>query len=118
MNGFKQKAENFFAGKGFYIVLILCVAVIGASAWYIAKSMMTVPEDTGLTDAMETQPVYTPPVSVPGPEQETVTLPPETEEDPLPVQGVPEETEPVSLPERTRMSRFETSFTSTALAFI
>ena len=28
-----NRVENFFAGKGFYIVLLLCVAVIGVSAW-------------------------------------------------------------------------------------
>lgn len=31
--GFSQKVEAFFAGRGFYIVLFLCVAVIGVSAW-------------------------------------------------------------------------------------
>ena len=30
---FTQKLEAFFAGKGFYIVLALCLTVIGASAW-------------------------------------------------------------------------------------
>ena len=30
---FFERAEAFFAGKGFYIVLFLCVAVIGVSAW-------------------------------------------------------------------------------------
>lgn len=30
---FAQRVEAFFAGKGFYIVLFLCVAVIGVSAW-------------------------------------------------------------------------------------
>ena len=37
MNGkkkpFFERAEAFFAGKGFYIVLFLCVTVIGVSAW-------------------------------------------------------------------------------------
>ena len=28
-----NRVEAFFAGKGFYIVLLLCVAVIGVSAW-------------------------------------------------------------------------------------
>ncbi len=37
-SNFRKKAENFFAGKGFYIVLILCIAVIGASAWIILSS--------------------------------------------------------------------------------
>lgn len=31
--GFRKKLDSFFAGKGFYIVLFLCVAVIGVSAW-------------------------------------------------------------------------------------
>ena len=31
--GFGESLEAFFAGKGFYIVLFLCVAVIGVSAW-------------------------------------------------------------------------------------
>ena len=30
---FGESLEAFFAGKGFYIVLFLCVAVIGVSAW-------------------------------------------------------------------------------------
>ena len=30
---FAERIEAFFAGKGFYIVLFLCVAVIGLSAW-------------------------------------------------------------------------------------
>ena len=32
---FTSRLEDFFAGKGFYIVLFLCVAVIGISAWTI-----------------------------------------------------------------------------------
>lgn len=31
------KMEKFFAGKGYYIVLVLCVAVIGASVWSLAS---------------------------------------------------------------------------------
>ena len=30
---FGAKLERFFNGKGFYIVLFLCIAVIGVSAW-------------------------------------------------------------------------------------
>jgi len=30
---FEQRLERFFAGKGFYIVLFLCIAAIGVSAW-------------------------------------------------------------------------------------
>lgn len=35
---FWQSAERFLAGKGFYIVLFLCVAVIGVSAWILLFS--------------------------------------------------------------------------------
>ncbi len=31
----QSKFDKFFSGKGFYIVLVLCVAVIGISAWSI-----------------------------------------------------------------------------------
>jgi len=31
-----KKLEGFFSGKGFYIVLFLCAAVIGLSAWMMA----------------------------------------------------------------------------------
>lgn len=30
-----RKPKRFFDGKGFYIALVACVAVIGASAWYL-----------------------------------------------------------------------------------
>ena len=35
---FSRKAGDFLAGRGFYIVLILCIAVIGASAWAMLRS--------------------------------------------------------------------------------
>ena len=37
-NKSEGKFEKFLAGKGFYIVLALCVAVIGISAWVIAST--------------------------------------------------------------------------------
>ena len=37
--------EAFFTGKGFYIVLFLCAAVIGASAWMMAAGNGTMAED-------------------------------------------------------------------------
>lgn len=43
---FTQRMEAFFAGKGFYIVLALCVTVIGLSAW----SMLSVDKSTDLGD--------------------------------------------------------------------
>ncbi len=35
------KLERFFEGKGFYIVLFLCAAVIGVSAWMLASGNRT-----------------------------------------------------------------------------
>lgn len=37
-NTFRKRFENFAAGKGFYIVLILCVAVIGVSSWVLMRA--------------------------------------------------------------------------------
>ena len=41
---FGTKLEDFFAGKGFYIVLLLCVAVIGVSAWSMLSGGGRTPE--------------------------------------------------------------------------
>ena len=38
------KLDKFFAGKGFYIVLALCVIVIGISAYSLVKGA----DDTGV----------------------------------------------------------------------
>lgn len=35
---FSRRVGDFFAGKGFYVVLFLCVAVIGVSAWILLSS--------------------------------------------------------------------------------
>ena len=35
---FFQRVSEFLAGKGFYIVLFVCVAVIGASAWILLST--------------------------------------------------------------------------------
>ncbi len=42
---FKDRAGDFFAGKGFYIVLFLCVAAIGLSGWYLLNTL----QDPGQT---------------------------------------------------------------------
>ena len=39
------KLEGFFTGKGFYIVLFLCAAVIGVSAWMMVAGERTMGED-------------------------------------------------------------------------
>ena len=40
-----KRLESFLSGKGFYIVLFLCAAVIGASAWMMAAGNETMSED-------------------------------------------------------------------------
>ena len=45
-----QHVGDFIAGKGFYIVLFLCVAAIGISGYYLFSSLGTGGEDT-LVDA-------------------------------------------------------------------
>ena len=47
---FGESLEAFFAGKGFYIVLFLCVAVIGVSAWVMLTENGTDVEDSGNLD--------------------------------------------------------------------
>lgn len=64
-----KKLEGFFTGKGFYIVLFLCAAVIGVSAWMMATGSETMAEDVGKSSIkMDAQRV------------ETVIIPPQTDE--------------------------------------
>ena len=51
--GFGEKLEAFFAGKGFYAVLFLCVSVIGVSAWSMISSGETVSPDSSLSQPHE-----------------------------------------------------------------
>lgn len=39
-----QKLGDFVLGKGFYIVLFLCVATIGISGYYLVRTVSTPPE--------------------------------------------------------------------------
>lgn len=50
-----SKPEGFFAGKGFYIVLILCAAVIGVSAWSLIRGTGTV-DEPGTNDIVLQEP--------------------------------------------------------------
>ena len=104
---FGESLEAFFAGKGFYIVLFLCVAVIGVSAWSMLAgngtdvenvdepdmSLSHEPDEdaemTGLTEypIMNEYPAETENVFIPEPPEVTV-------EEPV-VQETPEEIVPV-----------------------
>lgn len=64
------RLEGFFGGKGFYIVLFLCAAVIGVSAWMMAAGNRTMAEDISRMnrDSLNQQRV------------ETVIIPPQQED--------------------------------------
>ena len=49
----QSRFEKFFAGKGFYIVLALCIAVIGISVWSIADGSLLKRADVGTDIALE-----------------------------------------------------------------
>jgi len=73
------KLERFFAGKGFYIVLFLCAAVIGVSTWMMASG----------NEAMDESPLRSSSAAVSGGRVETVVIPgePEWEEILIPEEG-------------------------------
>ena len=76
-----SRLEGFLSGKGFYIVLFLCAAVIGASAWMTVGRNETMSDDALQTsaDSSENRRVET--VIIPArPDRETY-LPPELEEE-------------------------------------
>lgn len=67
------KLERFFNGKGFYIVLFLCAATIGVSAWLMAAGGGRMEEATEvLGESLETKPA------------ETVIIPPRPTALPMP----------------------------------
>lgn len=92
-----EKLEAFFNGKGFYIVLFLCAAVIGASAWMLAAGDRAMQSEISVMNRDENERVETvviPPLEESAPVE--VTVP--TEALPVPVEETPQpvwnETEP------------------------
>jgi len=61
---FSKRAGDFFTGKGFYIVLFLCVAVIGASAW----TMLANNDEIGYEMDQPVAAEVAPPLPTPRPE--------------------------------------------------
>jgi len=91
INSSGKKLEGFFTGKGFYIVLFLCAAVIGLSAWMMAagnEAMDNLTEVNGMNfDAAKV---------------ETIIIPPQSEaEDTAPVIAPEAESKPVTAPEQS-----------------
>ena len=94
---FATRMEAFFAGKGFYIVLLLCVAVIGVSAWSMLSVGGGAEDEASLpvsavgngefSDTLKTQP----PVTVTQtPATPPATAKPEPDPDPDAPASVPE----------------------------
>ena len=54
-NSSGKRLEGFLSGKGFYIVLFLCAAVIGVSAWMMAAGNGAMQEDMLPTSGSETR---------------------------------------------------------------
>lgn len=81
---FSEKMLHFLNGKGFYIALVLCLAAVGGSGWYLWQEYHTA--RTLASQVSQVQPVTVDPAD----------LEPEAEAD-----EVPAEPEPVSVPEAT-----------------
>lgn len=73
------RLEEFFNGKGFYIVLFLCAAVIGASAWMMAAGEGAMQSEVSVMKQEDTERV------------ETVVIPPMPREEGSPVLVLPTE---------------------------
>ena len=81
-----KQVGDFIVGKGFYIVLFLCVATIGISGYYLADVFIRAGEDPGQTvtggaqvtipDRIEQQ--------LPPPDKETIIPPDDTGDEPQP----------------------------------
>lgn len=96
-HGLAQRAGEFLEGKGFYIVLFLCVAAIGISGYYLFHSMTFTPEqaDSGLTVPVDgsAKVVVTPSLQPVKPSVNPTPTPP------IPEASAPEETpEPAAEP--------------------
>jgi len=67
----EKKFVRFIEGKGFYIALVLCAAVIGVSAWSLLAGTKTMDDGRNQNAVLEVTPVPTIPVPatpVPTPE--------------------------------------------------
>lgn len=78
---FGKKLEHFIEGRGFYIVLVLCAAIIGVSAWSLLSGAETMDPDAGQNASTVLS------ATTPQPDEPEVTPVPPT---PVPTQ-VPEE---------------------------
>lgn len=103
---FMKKLGDFVLGKGFYIVLFLCVATIGISGYYLVQSV--VHDTSTITQAGGSAAVTIPDQNVTRP---MVPVKPQVKERPTPKPTAPEpaqeqkdDPEPVKQPEKETMS--------------
>lgn len=73
----EKRSVRFIEGKGFYIALVLCSAVIGVSAWSLLADTKTMDDEHAHSAVLEVVP--TPVVPVPETPQPTPELSPEPE---------------------------------------
>ena len=95
----KDRIGDFMAGKGFYIVLFLCVATIGISGYYLLQTVVnsaSEPAGGGASVTIPDQSAGRPSVTVPGPVEDppAVSSRPQAKPDPAPA-AQPDDPEPV-----------------------
>ena len=96
---FWRKLGDFAMGKGFYIVLFLCVATIGISGYYLLQTVVngtraSAPAGADASVTIPDQSASRPNVSVPRPAEETPAKTPVKPSDPKPAVQ-PDDPEPV-----------------------
>lgn len=74
-----KKLESFLSGKGFYIVLFLCAAVIGVSAWMMAAGNETMSDDALQTSVSNQDERRVETVIIPARPEKSTALEPELE---------------------------------------
>lgn len=81
-----KQVGDFIVGKGFYIVLFLCVATIGISGYYLADAFIRGGEDPGQTVTGGAQVTVPSKIEqqLPPPDKETVIPPEDSGEEPQP----------------------------------
>lgn len=79
-----KKKPPFFAGKGFYIVLAVCVLAVGVAAWSALDVMTSTDKD--ITSSLESEPSWEPPTESAADVGHTVS---DVEKEP-PVESAPE----------------------------
>lgn len=115
-----EKVRDFVEGKGFYVVVLVCVAAVGVSGWYLIQSMMGTGETTApvsataQVDRNDTAGVDNDSEQVDGPAEITVavtpTLPEETTT-PAPVTEPEPSSAPVEEPDTETGSNVPLVFT-------